>query len=101
MGFKGEKDKIPWHGCVLTIQVMAEKAGGEEEGSWVAQLRQYNSRHGGKEDSKSPLEGEDTEEDKRLLEEYYIKFKGESRNKYSLIPKFYSKVCIVCDINLT
>ena len=33
-------------------------------------------------------------EDDKLLEEYYLKFKGPSDDKkYHLIPKFYSKVC--------
>ena len=32
-------------------------------------------------------------EDEKLLEEYYLKFKGPSEDKkYHLIPKFYSKV---------
>ena len=73
---------------------MAEK---EEEESWVATLRQYNSRL----NKKDPLppenlleRGEDTEEDKKLLEECYLKLKGGSGNKYSILPKFYSKVCI-------
>ena len=36
-------------------------------------------------------EGE--EDDEKLLEEYYLKFKGPSEDKkYHLIPKFYSKV---------
>lgn len=35
-------------------------------------------------------------EDEKLLEEYYLKFKGPSDDKkYHLIPKFYSKVCAV------
>lgn len=34
-----------------------------------------------------------TEDDEKLLEEYYLKFKGPSEDKkYHLIPKFYSKV---------
>ena len=68
---------------------MAEKEGE----SWVSTLREFNRRRKGGEGGKNPLQdGGDTEEDKKLLEEYYVKFKGEARNKYSVIPKFYSKV---------
>ena len=68
---------------------MAEKEGE----SWVSTLREFNRRRKGGEGEKNPLQdGGDTEEDKKLLEEYYVKFKGEARNKYSVIPKFYSKV---------
>ena len=64
-----------------------------EGGDWVSRLQQYNSRHQRDMDAKSPLEeGGDSEEDHRLLEEYYIKFKGDAASKYSVIPKFYSKV---------
>lgn len=69
---------------------MAEKA--EEEG-WVTRLKQYNTRLSKDLSSKSPLdEGGDTEEDRKLLEEYYVTLKGESGRKYSVLPKFYSKV---------
>lgn len=73
---------------------MAEKVEeAKEEESWAAKLRQYNSQHKKGETSKSPLEGRgDTEEDRKLLKEYYVKYKGESINRYSQIPKFYSKV---------
>ena len=69
-----------------------------EEDDWATKLRAYNSRHNpdtdrDEEEAKSPLEeGGNSEEDKKLLEEYYIKFKGKATNKYSAIPKFYSKV---------
>lgn len=73
--------------------MMAEMS---EEDDWAAKLRAYNSRHNpdrDEEEGRSPLEeGGNSEEDKKLLEEYYIKFKGEATNKYSAIPKFYSKV---------
>lgn len=63
------------------------------EGSWVSKLKEYNKRQGKETSGRSPLEGGgDTEEDKKLLEESYIQFKGESSKKYSVIPKFYSKV---------
>lgn len=65
----------------------------EEGEDWVSRLRQYNKRHQRDTDVKSPLEeGGDSKEDMRLLEEYYVKFKGDSASKYSVIPKFYSKV---------
>lgn len=70
---------------------MAEVSQGVEK-SWASKLRQYNSIHDRDVDSKSPLEDGDTEQDKKLLEEYYVKFKGDATNKYSVIPKFYSKV---------
>ena len=70
---------------------MAEEESGVT--SWVNSLKEYNRVHGNGADSKSLSEGTtNTEEDKQLLEEYYIKFKGEKTDKYSLIPKFYSKV---------
>lgn len=61
---------------------------------WVSKLKGYNERHGVDIDNaKGPIqEGGDSKEDKRLLEEYYVKFKGEASKKYALIPKFYSKV---------
>ena len=65
------------------------------EGSWVSKLKEYNKRHGTDTTEQSPLEsGGDKEEDQKLLEESYIHFKGEASKKYSVIPKFYSKVCI-------
>ena len=36
-------------------------------------------------------------DDEKLLEEYYLRFKGPSDDKkYHLIPKFYSKVYTEC-----
>jgi hypothetical protein len=63
------------------------------EDDWVSKLSLYNRRHGRETDTKSPLDDEESSEvDERLLEEYYIKFKGNAASKYSVIPKFYSKV---------
>lgn len=66
----------------------------EEEEDWATTLREYNIRHGrGETSSESPLEGGgDTEQDRKLLEECYVKLKGDTTHKYSVIPKFYSKV---------
>ena len=61
---------------------------------WAKKLKEYNQRHGRDPSETSPLEREDTEEDKRLLKETYTKFKGEDTLKYSALPKFYSKVRI-------
>ncbi len=64
-----------------------------EQASLASKLRDYNSRHRSDKTAEYPRDGlGDTQEDKALLEEYYIKFKGGAGNKYSLIPKFYSKV---------
>lgn len=69
---------------------MAERK--EEEG-WASKLKEYNSRHGRDGDSKSPLEeAGDSNEDRNLMEAFYVKFKGTTTNKYSVLPKFYSKV---------
>lgn len=79
--------------------MMAEMS--EEEGGWVSKLRQYNSRHGRDIGVNDPLEdGGNSEEDKQLLEEYYVKFKGDATSKYSVIPKFYSKVLTVKSLAL-
>lgn len=68
-------------------------SGGSEEGSWASKLKQFNMRHG--RDVKSPVaEGGDSDEDRSLLKKYYVEFKGQATDKYSVIPKFYSKVCM-------
>lgn len=38
------------------------------------------------------LVGEQRKEDERLFEEEYTKLRGEAENKYTHIPRFYSKV---------
>ena len=68
--------------------------GSSEEASWVSKLKEFNLRHG--KDVESPVaEGGDSDEDRSLLKKYYVEFKGQATDKYSVIPKFYSKVCSV------
>lgn len=65
--------------------------GDGEEMSWVSKLKQFNMRHG--RDVKSPVtEDGHSDEDRSLLKKYYVEFKGQATDKYSVIPKFYSKV---------
>ncbi len=66
---------------------------------WAKKLREYNERRG-RDISESPLEREDTQEDKELLKETYLQFKGEG-NKYKIIPKFYTKVLDPCIYSVT
>lgn len=66
----------------------------KEGGGWVSTLRQYSARLNKDSSPENVLEeGGDTVEDRKLLEECYIQLKGEAGNKYSILPKFYSKVC--------
>ena len=65
----------------------------EDGDSWVTKLKDYNRRHGRDPTEQSPLvSGGDTPLDKKLLEESYVQMKGDTSQKYSIIPKFYSKV---------
>ena len=66
-------------------------AEGKED--WVSSLRQFNARVSKEPAPENLLEGGgDTVEDRKLLEECYVKLKGKAGNKYSVLPKFYSKV---------